>query len=98
MLESALADNVAFLSGAALTINVPGLTFSEAHVQSILDACEARGVAARAIVAGGRPIYGAVATAPRAGVPGREPSTDVTSPEIVSGECGMVVGTVRSGH
>ncbi|MHB0879148.1 MAG: septum site-determining protein MinC, partial [Anaerolineae bacterium] len=49
-------------------------------------------------VAGGRPIYGAVATAPRAGVPGREPSTDVTSPEIVSGECGMVVGTVRSGH
>ena len=99
MLDAALAENGAFLSGARLTIDIPEAALVDTTVQAVLAACGRHGVEAAAITSDGRSLYTSGPAVQRIVAPGREASAEVvTSPEIASGECGVVVGTVRSGH
>ena len=100
MLRATIAERATFLTGSSLSLECGDLALSTEDVEHLLAICRANGIAVRTISARGEPAYLAPSTPARPQPRQREAASggEVTSPEMFNSECGLVVGTVRSGH
>ncbi|MGQ9554146.1 MAG: septum site-determining protein MinC [Anaerolineae bacterium] len=105
-LAAVLAEKRAFLAGASVIIECGALMFTHEQVADMLELCHRSGVRVQALASTNEHVNAftdvlalqerqVAPTKTRLGAAG---PADVTSPEMVDGECGLVTGTVRSGH
>ena len=105
-LEAVLAEKRDFLSGAAVALDCGQIRFSREQAGALIELCRCQGVAVRALISADEQVSELAADL---GLVERQPKvarvrlstgvqSDVTSPEIVESECGLVTGTVRGGH
>jgi len=104
-LERTLAERRSFLSGASLELDCGSLALSREEVEGLLALCVGSDVGVRQVAGSGDSVraaaqaLGLAQRQEKQTTPRDQPGIgEVTSPDVVETECGLVTGTVRSGH
>ncbi len=104
-LQAIIEEKRTFLAGARLVLDCGGLAMAVSELSSLLEECANAGLEVSGIETSSeltrnsaRSLGLRLDAALQPGTRSRAGGGEITSPEMVEGECALVVGTVRSGQ